>query len=150
MVRKNGKGAARLQKEKNGTITKDELVLFDKEGMHPLVWEFFVDELEKQGATPAFAAKHFKAPGIKGAVARGYGKLFGAGGVLPPERIVRLNQSANAAVSPQAVAYGPAFMAATLKGRGANEVLRSAIPKKGRLADALTFMEEHVPTNLLG
>lgn len=49
MVRKNGKGAARLQKEKNGTITKDELVLFNKEGMHPLVWEFFVDELESRG-----------------------------------------------------------------------------------------------------
>lgn len=44
----NGKGAARAQKEKNGTIVKDELVLFDKEGMHPDVLHFFEDELEKQ------------------------------------------------------------------------------------------------------
>lgn len=44
----NGKGAARVQKEKNGTIVKDDLVLFDKEGMHPDVFHFFEDELEKQ------------------------------------------------------------------------------------------------------
>lgn len=42
---RNGKGTARLQKEKNGTIIKDDLVLFDKEGMHPLVMHFFADEL---------------------------------------------------------------------------------------------------------
>lgn len=46
MAAKNGKGAARLQKEKNGTIVKDDLVLFDKEGMHPLIMHFFADELE--------------------------------------------------------------------------------------------------------
>lgn len=46
MAARNGKGAARLQKEKNGTIVKDDLVLFDKEGMHPMVMHFFADEIK--------------------------------------------------------------------------------------------------------
>jgi len=51
MSARNGKGAARLQKEKNGTIVKDDLVLFDKEGMHPLVRHFFMDEIENLAAS---------------------------------------------------------------------------------------------------
>ena len=54
-VERDGKGALRAQKEKNGTIVKDDLVLFDKEGMHPAILHFFADEIERQKFSPSFA-----------------------------------------------------------------------------------------------
>jgi len=92
-VEQDGRGAVRAQKEKNGTIVKDDLVLFDKEGMHPLVASFFEDELEKQGFTPGLVLKNLGNAGVKGRLARGYAKAVGSGGVLNPNRVSRINTS---------------------------------------------------------
>jgi len=149
----NGKGAARVQKEKNGTIVKDELVLFDKEGMHPDVLHFFRDELEKQAISPGFAVKHWNSPGIRGSTARGYGKLFGPGGALNPERVNRLNTAAHNAARPEVLAMGPEFAMATAKGLGKAEAAKSLIPaikKNPRVADMATYWEQNVPSHLFG
>ena len=149
----NGKGTARLQKEKNGTIVKDELVLFDKEGMHPDVLHFFEDELEKQGISPGFAVKHWNSPGIRGSTARGYGKLFGPSGALNPDRVNRLNTAAHNAVRPEVLALGPEFALATAKGLSKAEAAKSIIPairKNPRVADAVTYWEQNVPSHLFG
>lgn len=151
MAARNGKGAARLQKEKNGTIVKDDLVLFDKEGMNPEVAYFFNDELEKQGFTPTFALRNMGSAGVKGRIARGYTKTFGPSGVLNPDRMMRLNTAAQTAARPEILGLGPEFAVATAKGVTKAEVAKSVIPairKNPRIADALTFYEQNVPSHL--
>lgn len=148
VLERNGKGLARLQKEKNGTLTKDELVLLDKEGMHPLVMHFFADELEKQAFTPAFAVRNSGAAGLKGAVARGYSRLFSSPGVLDATK----NLTA-AAQSPMTPLLGGEYVAATTKGMAKSEAAKRLIPmikKNPQIADAATWWERNAPTHMYG
>jgi hypothetical protein len=121
--------------------------------MHPDVLHFFRDELEKQAISPDFAVKHWKSPGIQGATARGYGKLFGPSGALNPERVNRLNTAVQNAARPENLALGPEFALATAKGLSKAEVAKSVIPAVKRnphYADIATYWEQNVPSHLFG
>lgn len=148
LAERNGVGKARLQKEKNGEIVKDEEIVFTKEAL----W-FFRDEIEKQGFSPNFAVKNWNRPGVRGSIARGYGKMFSPGGALNPSRMQRINTAVHTAARPENLALGPEFALATAKGFSKAEAYKSAIPmikKNPRVADAVTYWEQNVPSHLFG
>lgn len=148
MKERNGKGALRVQKEKNGEITKDEEILFSKEALF-----FFREEIEKNGFSPTFASKHWNTPGVRGSISRGYGRTFGPGGVLNPDRVVRINQAAETAMRPEVLAMGDQFALASGKALAKSEVAKSLIPKvksNPRIADIGTWYEANVPSHLFG
>ena len=120
--------------------------------MDRVVLYYFRDEIEKQGISPSYSLKHWNTPGIRGSIARGYGKFFSTG-PGNPERMARLDKAVQSMARPEMIAMGPEFALATAKGVGKAEALKSAVPvikKNPAVADGLTWYEQNVPSHLFG
>lgn len=153
MAARDGKGAARLQKEKNGTIVKDDLVLFDKEGMHPLVMRFFADELEKQaiygglvGRADALIGQALTSGLLRGIKSKNrvLRKISqeGAAALTSPQMRELANETAQYAANPT---FGPAFYTAgTVPGHALDyAATRVGVPRN--IAKALTWNMKNNP-----